>query len=82
MKLTGSMCKRPHCGESFTRLRAFDRHRVGSFMDRGVHRRCLTPTEMVERGWEQNSKGFWVIETQAKRRAKDAARRIHNRFLN
>jgi len=67
VKLTGKQCQCRHCGELFTRLRAFERHRVGPFSDKGIHRRCLTPEEMAAKGWTKNRKGFWVIETQAQR---------------
>jgi hypothetical protein len=43
------------CGKRFWRLSTFDRHRVGPFSDR----RCLEPAEMQDRGFTQDSKGYW-----------------------
>lgn len=79
MKLTKNRCKCTHCGEHFTTLRGFDRHRKGSFRDRGAHRRCLTVDEMQERGWHLNPQGFWVAE---KRRRAIAAWLISRSQLN
>lgn len=63
--LTGNRCECPACGELFSRVRAFDRHRGGPFADLGKWeggRRCLTPAEMKARGWSRNGIGAWVIE--------------------
>lgn len=57
MKLTGDRNQCPTCSVLFNSTRAFEKHRVGVF---GVNRRCLTPTEMLERGMARNSAGFWV----------------------
>lgn len=38
----------PTCKEPFRSLSLFDQHRVGSFSE---GRRCLTPEEMLEKGW-------------------------------
>jgi hypothetical protein len=46
------------CGKRFTRVYAFDRHRVGD----PDQRRCLTPAEMRERGMGQNARGEWRNE--------------------
>lgn len=69
MTLTSKQCKCTHCGEQFTTLRGFDRHRKGSFRDRGIHRHCLTVAEMLARGWAQIA-GRWTSEN---RPAKSAA---------
>lgn len=57
MKLTGDRNQCPGCSVYFNSTRAFEKHRVGSH---GVDRRCLTPTEMLQRGMAQNAAGFWV----------------------
>jgi hypothetical protein len=59
-RLTGARCQCCACGEHFNSVGMFDRHRVGSFADFGVARRCLTALEMRARGWQTNSKGFWI----------------------
>lgn len=62
-RLTGCRCECPTCLEQFGSVRAFDRHRVGSFASPGTfqhHRRCLSPTEMLEAGWTRNPKGQWL----------------------
>jgi hypothetical protein len=38
--LTGKRCRCPTCGESFSVLSNFDRHRVGEY---GVDRKCVEP---------------------------------------
>lgn len=57
MKLSGDRNQCPGCSVCFNSTRAFEKHRVG---DHGVNRRCLTPTEMLERGMAKNAAGFWV----------------------
>lgn len=54
-KLTGNRCQCSACGEYFTSVRSFDRHRVGRL---GVDRRCLTQAEMDAAGSERNARGF------------------------
>lgn len=61
--LRGSRCQCAACGEFFSRPRAFDRHRVGSYAKQGEwrgDRRCLTPAEMMAKGWTRNPAGIWV----------------------
>ena len=58
--LTGNRCRCSSCGEHFNSVSVFDRHRVGDWKDRGLHRRCLTVAEMHSRGWALNSAGFWI----------------------
>lgn len=63
--LTGKRCQCGGCGEVFSRLRAFDRHRVESYAKPGEWqgaRRCLTPAEMTARGWQRNAAGCWILE--------------------
>lgn len=43
------------CGLYFKSVSAFEAHRVGS----GANRRCLGVTEMSERGFAPNAKGYW-----------------------
>jgi hypothetical protein len=54
-KLTGNRCQCSACGEYFTSVRSFDRHRVGQF---GIGRRCLTRAELDAGGFERNARGF------------------------
>jgi hypothetical protein len=82
MKLSGNRCRCHHCGEYFNSLRGFDRHRTGTFKERGVHRRCLSVAELVARGWSKNEDGFWITETFEQRLARAAARRDPGRQLN
>ena len=56
MKLTGDRNQCPTCSRYFNSVRAFDKHRVGSFE---AGRRCLHPEEMLERGMVVGSDGFW-----------------------
>lgn len=60
-RLTGSRCQCAACGEPFSSLREFDRHRSGAYAELGewAHkRRCMTPAEMDARGWQTNARGF------------------------
>jgi hypothetical protein len=59
-RLTGSRCRCPACSDLFNSVSVFDRHRVGPWTDRGIHRRCLTRAEMTERGWSVSPAGFWI----------------------
>ena len=60
--LTGSRCMCPQCGEYFSSVATFDRHRVGGFAGvGGVNtRRCLTVPEMLAEEWPKTEKGFWL----------------------
>lgn len=61
LRLTGNRCQCPACGEPFSSVREFDRHRIGAFATLGewMHkRRCLTPAELDARGWRCNGRGF------------------------
>ena len=57
MKLTGDRNQCQACMEYFRSSAAFSKHRTG---EHGVDRRCLSPREMLQRGMEVNSAGFWV----------------------
>jgi hypothetical protein len=60
-RLTGGRCQCPSCGELFSSVREFDRHRIGTYAEPGewAHkRRCLTPGEMDAAGWIRNARGF------------------------
>ena len=57
MKLSGDRNQCRGCSEFFNSTRAFDKHREGQH---GQDRRCLTPTEMQEKGMAKNAAGFWV----------------------
>lgn len=64
-RLTGRRCQCAACGQYFSRLRAFDRHRIGSYGKPGLWggpRRCLTPEEMRQRGWQRNEAGCWTMQ--------------------
>lgn len=60
-RLTGARCRCGGCGERFNSVSGFDRHRVGP----PDARRCLTPAELVAKGWLVNSAGFWVTSAKA-----------------
>jgi hypothetical protein len=55
-RITGSRCLCRTCGEYFNSVSMFDRHRVGEYPTR----RCLTPEQMLERGYSVNEAGFWI----------------------
>lgn len=57
MKLRGDRNRCTGCGLYFNSTAAFDKHRVGPY---SKDRRCLTTTEMLEKGMAQNTQGFWV----------------------
>ncbi len=61
--LRGQNCQCGGCGKLFRRTSTFDRHRVGV----GADRRCLTSMELTDRGWTQDSKGFWRGQSQQDR---------------
>jgi len=46
------------CGQEFSTDKAFDRHRIA--IDHHGNRRCLTPEEMLDRGWIRNRFGRWT----------------------
>ena len=52
-RLSGSRCQCPECGEPFSSVATFDRHRVGAFAGiGGVNtRRCMTVAEMMAEEW-------------------------------
>ena len=56
MKLTGSRCQCPACGEYFNSTWIFDRHRIGAY----PQRRCMTVDEMRSKGYVTNAGGFWI----------------------
>ena len=60
--LRGSRCQCPECGEFFSSVATFDRHRVGEFAGAGGvnTRRCLTVAEMMAQEWPKTEKGFWL----------------------
>jgi hypothetical protein len=72
-RLTGARCRCDACGETFNSVSIFDRHRVGSYQERGALRRCLSVDDMVVRGWARNARGFWI-----ERERIDAPRRSHD----
>ena len=63
LRLTGSRCQCPACGEYFNSTSTFDRHRVGDFAKPGQlmgTRRCLFVSDLVAKGWGRNAAGFWI----------------------
>lgn len=76
MKLTGSRCRCPVCGEGFNSASVFDRHRRGGFAHGSATRRCMSGAEMTARGWSRNSAGFWIVETRGERASRAAASRL------
>jgi hypothetical protein len=66
------------CGEDFSSVRLFDRHRVGLHeftLSEGLRmdppredgRRCLATDEMAALGWERNARGQWFDPVDARR---------------
>jgi hypothetical protein len=60
------------CGEDFSGVRLFDRHRVGvheylASVERPDGRRCLAGSEMLEKGWRWDAKGRWYDPADAAR---------------
>jgi hypothetical protein len=63
------------CGEDFGSVDAFDRHRVGKYLQTGPAeyrgpagewtpnkgRRCLDEKELRERGFRKNARGAWSL---------------------
>ena len=59
VSLSGDRNQCGECGLLFNSVRAFDKHRTGTY---GVERRCMTPPEMQLHGMAKNQHGFWVTE--------------------
>jgi len=57
MKLTGDRNQCQGCKEYFNSTFAFDKHRTGEY---GKDRRCLSTSEMLEKGMDKNNAGFWI----------------------
>jgi hypothetical protein len=60
-RLTGGRSECAACGELFSSVREFDRHRIGTYAEPGEwghKRRCMTPAEMDAGGWIRNARGF------------------------
>lgn len=53
MKLTGEKAQCPACGEVFSRVSNFDKHRKGSH---GIDRHCVDPATV---GLVLSEKGLW-----------------------
>lgn len=60
MKLRGKRCQCAACGLYFKSPSGFDRHRYGPYTLDPKTRRCLTVTELLQRGWSLNAAGFWL----------------------
>lgn len=70
------------CGEDFSSVEGFDRHRVGVHEylwspEREDGRRCLDVEEIVSLGWEQNAQGRW-FDPERVARARDTLRAPQN----
>ena len=74
-RLSGSRSRSMACGVLFNSVSTIDSHRLGNREGRGANRRCLTPDEMLARGWLVNAKGFWIS-----RRRPDVPRRSGDRI--
>ena len=59
-KLTGSRCQCTVCGEYFSRVSLFDKHRYGPHTLDGKQRKCKTRDEMLAMGWRHHVGGFWT----------------------
>ena len=73
------------CGEDFTSVSLFDRHRVGvhayTFLEgmrmeppREDGRRCLGVDEMEQRGWDRRADGRWHDPAETERTRKNFSR--------
>lgn len=66
--LTGDKNQCPACGEWFNSTSAFDSHRTGGFgklakdgkPGQPAKRRCLSLTEMQEKGFVRNDELYWI----------------------
>ena len=56
-RLSGQRNQCGACGQYFARTAGFTQHRTGSFTD--DTRRCLSVSEMQERGFQLDVSGFW-----------------------
>ena len=54
-------CKCPTCDAYFTGEYPFRLHRVGVLADR----RCLSVSEMADKGMSLNAKGYWISRKRA-----------------
>jgi len=52
-----SLCHCPTCHLTFTSITGFDDHRTGGHADDS--RRCRTPEQIKERGYDTNDAGYW-----------------------
>jgi hypothetical protein len=57
--LSGERNQCQSCKEYFNSVRAFERHRMGTY---GVDRRCRTPEELLALGCSLNKDGFWITK--------------------
>jgi len=57
LKLGTRRCQCAACSARFNSVVAFERHRTGKY---GHDRRCLTESEMLDKGMAVNSAGYWV----------------------
>lgn len=77
--LKGGRCQCGACGQFFSSVREFDRHRVGSY---GEHahdpgtRRCLTVAELDARGWRIDARGFRMQSRPQRAPAGEQALRV------
>ena len=55
-------CQCPTCKEYFNSSYGFTEHRIGKVG--GPDRRCLTPAELLAKGWGKSKTGHWVTETK------------------
>lgn len=62
LKLSGNRHLCRACQEYVSSDSVFDRHhhRIGGFGDPTNPRRCLTVTEMLDKGFAKSDRGFWV----------------------
>lgn len=59
--LSGSRCECAGCGQLFTSVREFDRHRIGKHAKPGEYtgsRRCLSLAELLARDWQMDGRGY------------------------
>lgn len=63
VKLSGDHNECPSCGKLFNSTRAFEKHRYGEWGNEHythAKRRCLSESEMLEKGMAISSTGWWI----------------------
>ncbi len=59
-------CECTGCGEFFNSAYAFEKHQIWGKPDGQGNQamRCLTPAQMVAKGWSRNEGGWWITSAR------------------